>query len=144
MMGTKTTTYLLDIFWFRSWLREGERGESSEAIVEHLTGKPVGGKPYAERFGRLDHPADAGDFRRCELLLRAVPMARQEFPRMARVSPEWAALVGAWGDIVREAEAERPDIFTNTTTHFHAASSQRIYDVIRQARSSSDPSKEQA
>lgn len=97
---------------FTGWLANGERGLSSEAIVEHLTGEPVGGRMYAPRRGRLDHPYDMGDFRRCELLLRRVDLARLVFPEMASASPKWAALVDVWGDIVSAAEEENPTIFT--------------------------------
>ena len=103
----------LQIELFAGWLANGERGLSSEAIVEHLTGTAVGGKMYAPIRGRGDVPWDLGDFRRCELLLRRVNLARVLLPSMAAVSPAWARFAERWADIVALAESERPDVFTD-------------------------------
>jgi hypothetical protein len=80
------------------WLARGDRGLSSEAIVEQLV---LGG-------GNSDHPYDPGVFRRCEMLLRSVPTLRPLMPRMAAVSPEWAQLVKRWPDIVYALDSECP------------------------------------
>lgn len=80
------------------WLARGDRGLSSKAIVEQLV---LGG-------GNIAHPYDPGDFRRCEMLLRAVPTLRPLLPRMAEVSPEWARLVKRWPDIVYALDSECP------------------------------------
>ena len=104
-------TTKLPLTVFVHWLANGERGLSSEAIVEHLTGEPVGGRAHAARRGRLDHPYDMGDFRRCELLLRQVDLARLVFPQMASASPQWARLVEAWAEIVETAKDENPTAF---------------------------------
>ncbi|MBG6085850.1 hypothetical protein [Zhihengliuella flava] len=82
------------------WLNYGERGVSSNAIVQYL----VHGKVPAG----FNDPADPSDFRRCELLLTAVPSLRQQFHRMAEVSPRWAALVERWGEIAALVEEEYP------------------------------------
>ena len=87
---------------FADWLATGERGISSEAIVSHLTGVSVG----SWRYGH-DYPRDPADFRRCQLLLDAVPLARLGLPTMADRSPEWARLVGAWDEIAALIEEER-------------------------------------
>lgn len=89
---------LLPLTIFTSWLASGERGMSSEAIVSRLTGARVG------RYSNGDHPWDTGDFRRCEQLLEAVPLARVAFPLMADVSPQWAALVPVWDEIAALAK----------------------------------------
>lgn len=81
------------------WLEYGHRGLSSESIVSHLTGVPIGGRECA--------PYDPSDFRRCQMLLNQVPELRQELHRMAEVSPEWAALVERWDDIDDLMNAER-------------------------------------
>ncbi|WP_102158696.1 hypothetical protein [Zhihengliuella halotolerans] len=82
------------------WLNDGERGVSSNAIVQYL----VHGKIPAG----FNDPADPSDFRRCELLLKAVPSLRKQFHRMAEVSPRWAALVERWGEIAALLEEEYP------------------------------------
>jgi hypothetical protein len=93
---------------FTEWLASGERGISSEAIVSHLTGARVG-----RNYGFGDHPYDPGDFRRCEKLLRQVPFARVALPQMATRSPEWAALVDHWEELVALMEEEAPGVFDN-------------------------------
>lgn len=84
---------------FAMWLAVGERGISSEVIVTQLTGVRF-------RGGGWDwcYPLDAGDWRRCELLLREVPEARQHLGAM-NGAPEWVALVGAWNELVSLGEA---------------------------------------
>ena len=88
---------------FNGWLAHGERGISSEAIVTHLTGINVGSSRWSQ-----DHPHDPSDFRRCQLLLEAVPLARLAFPSMATRSPQWARLVEAWDEIHATSEEEVP------------------------------------
>jgi hypothetical protein len=90
---TQNRDGLLPLTIFTSWLASGERGLSSDAIVSRLTGERVG------RYSHGDHPWDLGDFRRCERLLGAVPLARMALPLMADVSPHWAALVEQWDEI---------------------------------------------
>lgn len=96
----------LPLSLFTRWLASGERGVSSEAIVSHLTGEPVG----RYRIGD-DYPFDPSDFRRCEVLLRHVPLARLTFPAMASRSPIWAALVAEWDELVALMESESPGVF---------------------------------
>jgi hypothetical protein len=98
------TTATIPIEHFTMWLAHGERGLSSEAIVAHLTGVPVG-----RQQGRYpDHPYDPDDFRRCELLLRSYPLARLTFPSMRSASPTWAALVDVWDELIALADEEAP------------------------------------
>lgn len=77
-----------------AWLDEGERGVSSEVIVQVITGIPM------KRDVR-DVPRDASDFRRCSLLLQRVPSLRPHLHQLAAVSPRWASLVAAWPDLER-------------------------------------------
>jgi hypothetical protein len=85
-----------------AWHLDGEHGISSRAIFDRLT------------FGRTtrqwgsNHPADPDDFRRCQLLLRAVPEFRARLSEMAAESPEWARLVERWDDIHALIEADVP------------------------------------
>ena len=58
-----------------------------------------------------DHPWDPSDFWRCERYLRQHPEARERFAEMARLSPQWAALVPEWDRIVTVLDAEVPGIF---------------------------------
>lgn len=85
------------------WLAEGERGISSNAIFEVLTGYKATG-----RWG-LGHPRDPDDFRRCELLLSAVPDLRDEMHNMVNVSPVWANLVRDWDKIKGMILEEAPN-----------------------------------
>lgn len=94
--------------YFTPWLAAGERGLSSEAIVSHLTGHQVG-SPFAGRSNRRDHPWDPDDFRRCQLLLKACPLAALAFDQMRTASPQWARLVDAWDEIHATIESECPD-----------------------------------
>lgn len=89
--------YPMAIAEFDDWLRNGHRGLSSEAMVYALTGNvTLPGKPV-----HVGHscPGDAGDFRRCENLLRAVPEARNHLERVAALGPQWAALVEHWDEL---------------------------------------------
>jgi hypothetical protein len=99
-MRTEAKT-LLPLSIFTNWLAFGERGVSSETIVGHLTGK---------QFGRLapSYPYDPSDLRRCERLLREVPLARLAFPGMASCSPVWARLVAEWDTLIATMEEEVP------------------------------------
>lgn len=95
---------------FTSWLAQGERGLSSEAIVSHLTRQRVGRREFSTFAA--DYPHDPDDFRRCELLLRQVPLARLMFASaMPSRSPEWAALVASWDEIAALLEAEVPGVY---------------------------------
>lgn len=72
------------------WLLTGERGVSSEAIVCLALGSKFG------VFGNQT-PSDAGDFRRCLLLLEAVPTLKPYLVTVvANSSPEWKQMVGCW------------------------------------------------
>lgn len=98
---------VLPLSVFTEWLASGERGLSSEAMVQRMTGQRIG-----RRGSRGDHPWDLDDFRRCELLLRQVPIARILLPTMERQGPVWARLVEHWDEIVELAEREVPSMFT--------------------------------
>lgn len=96
---------ILSIDLFSDWLRNGERGISSEAIVTHLTGVHVGS------YYSHDYPHDPDDFRRCELLLRAVPEARECFAALADKGVVWSGLAAAWDELVALGESEVPGAF---------------------------------
>jgi len=71
------------------WLMNGERGVSSETIFRHLSDMPI-------NIGYECHPLDPSDFKRCFLLLEAIPEWKSELHRMKKVSPVWSSLVDNW------------------------------------------------
>jgi hypothetical protein len=116
---------------FAGWLANGERGISSEAIVSHLTGERVG-----PGYRGWDQPFDSDDFRRCEVLLREVPLARLTFPQIAGRSPIWAELVKAWDEIVALFEAETPGALVR---HYRGPLSKSANRRIQHIRTSTPP-----
>lgn len=85
------------------WLAHGERCISSETMFTRLTGVDALGSHGA------GHPYDPADFRRCRLLLEAVPELQPLLPNMANESPAWAGLVEAWADICNTMDDETPN-----------------------------------
>lgn len=104
-----------------AWRTLGETGTSSKALASYLAG---GWLPPG-----FNDPADPGDFRRCELLLRAVPTLRPLLPKMAEVSPRWAGLVEQWDNIVALMEKEVPESFTGRVPY--GATAPKSYALIR-------------
>lgn len=85
------------------WLAFGERGVSSNTIVEKITKLPSLGDFWAS------HPADVDDLRRCLLLLDQVPELVEPFKTvMPLVSPYWAALVKSWTELETMLSDECP------------------------------------
>ena len=95
-----------------TWIRNGNRGPSSEAIVDHLARHPIALASQASR-----HPHDPADLRRCVLLLDAVPTLRPLMPRMADVSPERAALVARWDELEASLRREMAVGYDDTDTY---------------------------
>lgn len=126
-----TTDAKIPLHHFTGWLAMGERGLSSEAIVQHLTGTPISG--YHWGAGR--HPRDPADFRRCQLLLDAVPLAKLAFPAMRSASPEWARLVDQWDEIHEAIAAEVPDYLGRWTT----GRATRGYYLMKRVIAGGDP-----
>lgn len=100
-----TSQALLPLHMFTTWLARGERGLSSESIVEAITGERIG------QFARgVNHPHDPGDLRRCILLMEQVPLVGLVFKdAMRSKSPEWKALVAAWDDLVALFQEEQAE-----------------------------------
>lgn len=101
------------------WLANGERGVSSNSIVQHLTGLQT------LRGWELDIPHDPDDLDRCLQLLEAVPALRLNLPQMATASPLWAALIERWDEI----EASHLDEVGLRWTK--AGSAPKTYDLMR-------------
>lgn len=87
----------------RDWLAFGERGISSNTIVQHLTGAD------ALRGSYGSYPRDPDDLTRCVRLLESCPSLVPEFHRMREVSPVWAGLVDVWDELVATMNAEAPN-----------------------------------
>ena len=86
-----------------NWLNAGERGLSSEFIVEYLYEFPL-----LEGHWRATphHLFDPADLRRCLPLLEHSPETATEFPRMRAASPVWARLVEAWTALAAQLTEE--------------------------------------
>ena len=79
-----------------SWLSDGRRGASSEAIYDFLRG--------AKNFS--SYPSDAGDFGRCEGLFECCPDIYPIFvEHMPKANAYWAALVPRWEEIAESKDA---------------------------------------
>lgn len=89
------------------WLLTGERGVSSNAIVCLALGSKF------DVFGNRT-PSDAGDLRRCLLLLEAVPTLKPYLTTVvANSSPEWKNMVESWSLLTK--------IFTETYPNYLSA-----------------------
>lgn len=84
------------------WLEFGERGSSSEAMFSRITGIMLDGET------NTDHPLDGDDFRRCRLLLEAVPEFQAKLSLMKDVSTQWHSLVNSWQELCDVMDAEAP------------------------------------
>lgn len=85
------------------WLASGERGESSNTMVTHLTGIKAHG-----RYGRNTEPSDPDDLNRCRKLLEQVPELQPLLPNMATCSGPWAQLVAHWQELCDLMDKEAP------------------------------------
>lgn len=81
------------------WLANGEHGLSSKTIYSVITGQNIMGTRYG-----YAHPCDPDDFRRCYLLLKAVPEWRIKLDRMRSISPVWNSLVDNWDKLTEMLE----------------------------------------
>lgn len=81
------------------WLATGERGTSSETIFEVITGKKI------TKYGK-SHPYDPDDFRRCYLLLKAVPEWKNKLHLLKSESKTWANLVDNWDKLTEMLEEQ--------------------------------------
>ncbi len=87
-----------------AWLRAGERGASSEALVSRAIGIPITQRPLAHAY-----PLDPDDLRRCADLLDACPEVRPFVDKMP--GPVWRRLAKQWDALValmrREASEKK-------------------------------------
>jgi hypothetical protein len=90
----------------KDWLRNGERGISSETIFEALTGIPLVSGVWG-----YSTPRDPSDFYRCYKLLKAVPEFRNRIKEVGEQFPHWKPLVENWDEleVLLEEELKRSD-----------------------------------
>ncbi len=88
------------------WLATGEHGTSSATLFYRLTG--VRPNILHDDDDAVSHPRDPDDLRRCRLLLEQVPSLQAHLGEMRVVSPIWATLVDAWGDLCATMDMECP------------------------------------
>jgi len=71
------------------WLKHGQRGLSSNTIYQAIT--------KAELIGFEPHiPRDPADFKRCYLLLEAVPLFKKNLHLVYEAYPKWKPFVREW------------------------------------------------
>lgn len=72
------------------WLSTGQIGSSSKAMafcaigINHVS---------------TDHPRDPADLNRCLLLVAQIPAIKKQFPDIAKLSPQWHALIDNWYEL---------------------------------------------
>ena len=79
------------------WVLHGDRGISSNAMVEVFEGFPLGLINSSSPFGTYPH--DPSDFNRCYKLLEEVPGYREQLPKMRWRSRTWKVLVEHWSEL---------------------------------------------
>jgi hypothetical protein len=80
------------------WLQKGEHGMSSETIFQVISGQRI--------TDRLTHPYDPDDFRRCYLLIKAIPEWKEELYLLKTISPVWSKLVENWDKLTEMLEEQ--------------------------------------
>ena len=82
-----------------AWLLTGEVGLSSKAICCAALGLP-GEERWSGHNNYYNYPGDPSDFRRCFLLLEAVPEVREPaFAVLSKAHEPWPELVAGWDEI---------------------------------------------
>ena len=76
------------------WIRNGERGISSEVIFETLSGNLL----LCEDWN-YNTPQDPSDFSRCYELLQLIPEWRPHLNEVAEKHPHWKLMVEHWGEL---------------------------------------------
>lgn len=90
----------------RHWYEFGERGLSSETLADYAKAKHGEGSLPED----IDYPHDAGDLRRCRLLVEQVPEASpNQLPDLLDASPEWKAIAFEWDALCTRMDEECPE-----------------------------------
>ena len=97
------------------WLLFGETGISSETIACALSGVKIDTPVITNdllirRPLYYNTPSDAGDFRRCLMLLEYIPEWRERLPEVAERFPAWRHIVEHWDELEFLYEEGRTDI----------------------------------
>jgi len=90
----------------RWWVENGEQGTSSKTIFSVIHGGDLRNGFTLLKPSSYCHPYDPDDFRRCYLLLKAVPEWRAELDKMRTVSKQWNALVDNWDKLTGMLEEQ--------------------------------------
>ena len=82
------------------WIRNGQRGLSSEALCKHFFGEPADAGEH--------HPVDLADLNRCLVFLDAAFGTRTpvQIDSVRSISPHWSAYVDHWDELVSLFEKE--------------------------------------
>jgi len=83
-----------------NWLKNGETGSSSEAIVAHMLGRPS---------REMTAPSDLSDFRRCVLLLGHIQEWSARMHEMA-IYEKWTRLAPQFAQVMNAYLEERPNL----------------------------------
>ena len=83
------------------WMIHGEQGISSKTMFNHLSDRNRVQISYNEC-----HPLDPDDFRRCYLLLKAVPQFKAKLDRLKPLSEVWANLIENWDRLTEMLEEQ--------------------------------------
>jgi len=82
------------------WIENGEQGTSSKTMVKYLS-------TSIEYYVKHEcHPHDPDDFRRCHLLMEAVPQFKSKIRRMKSVSKTWSNLIDNWDKLTKMLKSE--------------------------------------
>jgi hypothetical protein len=84
------------MYW---WLDNGERGISSETMFQCLSGKIISNDKGC-------HPHDPDDFKRCYMLLKAIPEWKDDLHKLKDLSIEWSNLVDNWDKLTEMLEEQ--------------------------------------
>lgn len=84
------------------WAENGERGLSSMTIFDTLS-KHLHISKFNER---PTHPCDPSDFRRCYLLIKAVPQWEDKLHLLKPLSPVWSNIVDNWAKLTEMLEEQ--------------------------------------
>ena len=82
------------------WLQYGEHGISSKTMFHYLA------DGFNIQLQCANTPSDPDDFRRCYLLLKAIPQFRSKLDRLKSVNETWSKLVDSWDKLTEMLEEQ--------------------------------------
>lgn len=118
-----------DVMAVQQWLRNGQVGESSLAIVQQLVLKPNNVLHLAKRES-VSTPRDTSDFSRCVLMLDAIPSLWNRIQEMAELNDEWKNLLdNSSGQSKWDAGVEKARVYLQNATTTEAVSNKGRYTL---------------